>query len=58
MAIYLKNDKVKGSSTNEKFKDQIELNSFQWGAGLGVGSRAAATAPFRSQAFRKSPRPR
>lgn len=38
MAIFLKCDKLKGSSTDSKFKDQIELNSFQWGAGLGVGS--------------------
>jgi type VI secretion system secreted protein Hcp len=38
VAIYLKCDKLKGSSTDANFKDQIELNSFQWGAGLGVGS--------------------
>lgn len=38
MAIYLKIDSVKGSSTDTKFPDQIELQSFQWGAGLGVGS--------------------
>ena len=38
MAIFLALDGIKGSSTDEKFKDQIELNSFQWGAGLGVGS--------------------
>lgn len=38
MAIYLELDGIKGSSTNENFKDQIELTSFQWGAGLGVGS--------------------
>lgn len=38
MAIYLKFDSIKGSSTDTKFKDQIELGSFQWGAGLGVGS--------------------
>lgn len=38
MAIYLKIDSVKGSSTDKNFKDQIELQSFQWGAGLGVGS--------------------
>lgn len=31
-------DGIKGSSTDEKFKDMIELSSFQWGAGLGVGS--------------------
>lgn len=38
MAIFLKIDSIKGSSTDENFKDQIELQSFQWGAGLGVGS--------------------
>lgn len=38
MAIYLKIDSIKGSSTDKKFPDQIELASFQWGAGLGVGS--------------------
>ncbi len=38
MAIYMELDGIKGSSTDDKFKDMIELNSFQWGAGLGVGS--------------------
>lgn len=38
MAIYLKFDSIKGSATTEGFKEQIELNSFQWGAGLGVSS--------------------
>lgn len=38
MAIYLKIDAVKGSSTTDGFKDQIELTSFQWGAGVGVSS--------------------
>jgi type VI secretion system secreted protein Hcp len=38
MAIFLKLAGVPGSSTDDKFKDQIELQSFQWGAGLGVGS--------------------
>ena len=38
MAIYLKLDPIKGSVTDSKFKDQIELSSFQWGAGVGVGS--------------------
>ena len=38
MGIYLELDGIKGSSTDEKFKDMIELSSFQWGAGLGVGS--------------------
>ena len=38
MAIYLELDGIKGSTTDSKFKDQIELSSFQLGAGLGVGS--------------------
>ena len=38
MAIYLELTGIKGSVTDTKFKDQIELSSFQWGAGLGVGS--------------------
>lgn len=38
MAIYLKNDKLKGSATDANFKEQVELMSFQWGAGLGVSS--------------------
>lgn len=38
MAIYLKNDKLKGSATDANFKEQTELSSFQWGAGLGVSS--------------------
>jgi len=38
VAIYLKNDKLKGSATDSNFKDQVELSSFQWGAGLGVSS--------------------
>jgi type VI secretion system secreted protein Hcp len=38
MAIYLKNDTCKGSVTDSKFVDQIELSSFQWGAGVGVTS--------------------
>ena len=38
MAIYLKLDPIKGSVTDSKFKEQIELQSFQWGAGVGVSS--------------------
>jgi type VI secretion system secreted protein Hcp len=34
----MKIDNIKGSSTDANFADQIELGSFQWGAGLGVGS--------------------
>jgi type VI secretion system secreted protein Hcp len=47
MAIYLKLESIKGSVTVEAFKDQIEFQSFQWGAGLGVtaprgGSRTSS----------------
>ena len=38
MAIYIKFDSIKGSATDKAFKEQIELQSFQWGAGLGVSS--------------------
>lgn len=38
MAIYLKNDQLKGSATDANFKEQVECGSFQWGAGLGVSS--------------------
>lgn len=38
MAIFIKFDKIKGSSTDAKFKDEVEANSFQWGAGVGVSS--------------------
>jgi len=34
MAIYMKLGDIKGSVTDSKFKDQIELQSFQWGAGI------------------------
>jgi len=38
VAIFLEMDGIKGSSTDSKFKDQIELLSFQWGAGIAVSS--------------------
>jgi type VI secretion system secreted protein Hcp len=38
MTIYLKCDKAKGSSTTKGFEEQIELNSLQFGAGVGIGS--------------------
>jgi type VI secretion system secreted protein Hcp len=41
MAIFLKLDKAKGSATDAKFKDQIALQSFQWGAGVGVSNAHA-----------------
>lgn len=39
MAIYMHfGDDIKGAVTTEGFVDWIELNSFQWGVGRGVGS--------------------
>jgi type VI secretion system secreted protein Hcp len=38
MAIYMKYGDIKGSVTTEGFKDWIELNSAQMGAGRGIGS--------------------
>lgn len=38
MAIYLKLDGCDGSTTTKGFEKQMELHSFQWGAGVGVGS--------------------
>lgn len=40
MAIYMKFGSFKGASTTEGFKDWIELDSFQWGVGRGIGSAA------------------
>lgn len=44
MAIFLKFGAVKGNSTDAKFKEQIVLESFQFGAGLSVGSSNAKGA--------------
>jgi type VI secretion system secreted protein Hcp len=40
MAIYMKYGSIKGAVTTEGFKDWIELHSFQWGAGRGIGTAA------------------
>jgi type VI secretion system secreted protein Hcp len=40
MAIYMKYGSIKGRVTTEGFKDWIELNSFQWGAGRAISSAA------------------
>jgi type VI secretion system secreted protein Hcp len=40
MAIYMKYGSIKGPVTTDGFKDWIELNSFQWGAGRAIGSAA------------------
>jgi type VI secretion system secreted protein Hcp len=37
MAIYLKNDKIKGTVTTVGFKDQVELNSCSFGASRSIG---------------------
>jgi len=50
MAIYMKYGSIKGRVTTEGFKDWIELNSFQWGVGRGIGSAArGATSRERSE---------
>ncbi len=40
MAIYMKYGSIKGPVTTADFKDWIELNSFQWGVGRGIGTAA------------------
>ena len=40
MAIYMKYGTIKGAVTTDGFKDWIEVNSFQWGVGRGIGSAA------------------
>lgn len=51
---YLKLDKIKGESTDDKHKDQIEVFSFSHGLAQpisgpsGTGGRAAARADFQS----------
>jgi type VI secretion system secreted protein Hcp len=37
MAIYMKNDKIKGTVTTEGFKDQVELDSCSFNAGREMG---------------------
>ncbi len=49
MAIYLKMDGIKGSVTTKEFQDQIEIESFRWGADVTVssapgGDRTASSA--------------
>jgi type VI secretion system secreted protein Hcp len=38
VAIYMKYGSIKGSVTEAGHKDGIELQSFQWGVGRGIGS--------------------
>ena len=40
MSIYMKYGSIKGPVTTEGFKDWIECNSFQWGAGRSIGTAA------------------
>jgi type VI secretion system secreted protein Hcp len=40
MAIYMKYGAIKGAVTTTDYKDWIELNSFQFGVGRGIGSAA------------------
>lgn len=40
MAIYMKYGSINGAVTTDGFKDWIELGSFQWGVGRGIGSAA------------------
>ena len=40
MAIYMKYGAIKGAVTTTEYKDWIELNSFQFGVGRGIGSAA------------------
>lgn len=40
MAIYMKYGNINGAVTTEGFKQWIELNSFQWGAGRAIGTAA------------------
>lgn len=44
MAIYMKYGSIKGAVTTTDYKDWIELNSFQWGVGRGIGSAARGSA--------------
>jgi type VI secretion system secreted protein Hcp len=40
MAIYLKYGTINGDVTTDGFSKWIELNSFQWGVGRGIGTAA------------------
>ena len=40
MAIYMKFGSIDGDVTTDGFKNWIELSSFQWGVGRGIGSAA------------------
>lgn len=43
MPIYLKLGDIKGSVTDAKFKEQIQLSNFSWGADLAVSNRSSVS---------------
>ena len=44
MAIYMKWDDIDGAVTTTGFEKWIELSSFQWGVGRGIGTAARGAA--------------
>lgn len=52
MPIYMNYDSlaIKGDVTEEKHKDWIEVNSFQWGVGRGISSPTGGSADRESSA--------
>jgi type VI secretion system secreted protein Hcp len=52
MAIFAKFDKIKGSATEAEHKDQIEIQSFSWGASRSMlmqGSRRESSHPTTTE---------
>ena len=50
MAIYMNYDGIKGAVTEDGHKDWIEVNSFQWGVGRGIGTPTGASADREASA--------
>ncbi len=50
MAVYMKVDGVKGDVQEAGHKDWIQLNSFSWGAGRGIGSPKSSAKDRESSA--------
>ena len=48
MAIYMKVDGIKGDVTEAGHADWIEINSFQWGVGRGIGSPKSSASDRES----------
>lgn len=44
MSIYLKHEKIKGSTTNPEFKDALDVASVEWGVARYVGQKVGNTA--------------